>query len=81
MKLGSIYVYDPGTKEQSKEWRQSGSPHPKKFKPNKSSSKVLASILWDKEGILLVDYLEKGAIITAKYSVALLNKLKQQLIS
>jgi transposase len=41
----------------------------------------LASVFWDKDVILLVDYLEKGATITAKYYVALLEKLKQQLVS
>jgi histone-lysine N-methyltransferase SETMAR len=33
------------------------------------------------DGILLVDYLEKVATITAKYYVAFLDKLKQQLVS
>jgi histone-lysine N-methyltransferase SETMAR len=42
---------------------------------------VLASVFWDKDGILLVDYLEKGATITAKYYIALLDSLKQQSIS
>jgi histone-lysine N-methyltransferase SETMAR len=51
MKLGSIC--DPETKEQSKEWRQSGSSRPKNIKTQKSSSKVLASVSWDKDGILL----------------------------
>jgi hypothetical protein len=55
-----IHIYDPGIKEQSKEWRHSGSLCPKKFKTQKSSSKVLVSVFWDKDGILLVDYLEKG---------------------
>jgi hypothetical protein len=58
-----------------------GPPHPKKFKTQESSSKVLVSIFWDKDGILLADYLEKDAAIMAKYYVALLDKLKQQLIS
>jgi histone-lysine N-methyltransferase SETMAR len=35
------------------------------------------SVFWDKDGILLVDYLEKRA----KYYVALLDKLKEQLVS
>jgi hypothetical protein len=74
-------IYDPETKEQSKEWRHSGSPRPKKFKTQKSSSKVLASVFWDKDRILLVDYLEKSATIMAEYYVALLDKLKQQLVS
>jgi histone-lysine N-methyltransferase SETMAR len=42
---------------------------------------VLVSVFWDKDGILLVDYLEEGTTITAEYCVALLNKLKQQPIS
>jgi hypothetical protein len=42
---------------------------------------VLASVFWDKDEILLLDYLEKGAKITAKYYIALLDKPKQQLVS
>jgi hypothetical protein len=76
-----IHIYYSETKEQSKELRHSGFPHPKKFKAQNSSSKVLASVFWDKDGIFLVDYLEKGENITAKYYVALLDKLKQQLVS
>jgi hypothetical protein len=41
----------------------------------------LASVFCDQDGILLVDYLEKFATITTKYYVALLDKLKQQLVS
>jgi hypothetical protein len=41
----------------------------------------LASVFWYKDGILLVDYLEKGATIMAKYYVPLLEKMKQELVS
>jgi ssDNA-binding replication factor A large subunit len=41
--------------------------------------KVLASVFWDKDGILLVDYPEKGATIMAKYYYY--NKMKQRLVS
>jgi hypothetical protein len=71
----------PETKEQSKGWRYNGSPHPKKFKTPKSSSEVLAPVFWDIDGILRVDYLERGATIMAKYYIALLDKMKQQLVS
>jgi len=40
-----LYHYDPETKQQSMEWRLSGSPRPKKFRVQKSAGKVLASIL------------------------------------
>jgi hypothetical protein len=53
----------------------------KEVKAQKSSSKLLASIFREKDTILLVDYLEKVVTITGKYNVALLDKLKQQLVS
>jgi hypothetical protein len=43
------------------------------------TSKVLVHIFRDKDGLLLVDYLEKDPTITAKYYLTLVNKLKQQL--
>jgi len=59
-----LYHYDSETKQQSVEWRHSGSPRPKKFRVQKSAGKVLASfIFWgrgDQDGILLIDYLPKG---------------------
>jgi histone-lysine N-methyltransferase SETMAR len=76
-----IHIHYPETKERFKEWRHSGAPHPKKFKTQESSSKVLTSVLCDKDTILLVDYLEKCATIMTKYYVACLDKRKQQLVS
>jgi hypothetical protein len=52
-----------------------------KFKIHKSSSKVLAFFCWDRDEILLIVCRENSANITAKYYVALLDKLKQQLVS
>jgi hypothetical protein len=46
-----IRMYDPEIKEQS--------PHSRKFKTQKSLSKVLASVFWDKHVMLHVDYLER----------------------
>jgi len=61
-----LYHYDLETKQQSMEWRHSGSPHPKKFRVQKSAVKGLASIFWDQDGILLIDYLPKGQTINAE---------------
>lgn len=71
-----LYHYDPETKQQSMEWRHSGSPRPKKFRVQKSAGKVLASIFWDQDGILLIDYLPKGQTINAEYYSSLLVQLK-----
>jgi len=58
------------------EWQHSGSPRPTKFRVQKSSGKVLASIFWDQDGILLIDYLPKGQSINAEYYSSLLVQLK-----
>lgn len=39
----------------------------------------MATVFWDKEGVLLVDYLQKGSTINAKYDCALLTKLRQNI--
>jgi len=70
--------YDPETKQHSMEWRHSGSPRPKKFRVQKSAGKVLASIFWNQDGILLTDYLPKSQTINAEYYISLLVQLKEQ---
>ena len=72
----SLYHYDPETKQQSMKWRHSGSPGPQNFRVQKSAGNVLASIFWDQDGILLIDYLPKGQTITAEYYLSLLVQLK-----
>jgi len=71
-----LYHYDPETKQQSMEWRHSGSPRPKKFRVQKSPGKVLASIFCDPDGIFLIDYLQKDQTINAEYYLSLLVQLK-----
>jgi len=58
------------------EWRHSGSPRPKKSEVKKSAGKVLASIFWEQDGILLIDYLLTGQTINAEYYWSLLVQLE-----
>jgi len=71
-----LYHYDPETKEQSVEWRHIGSPRSKKFRVQKSAGKFLASIFWDQDSILLINYLPKGQTINVEYYSSLLVQLK-----
>jgi len=57
-------------------WRNSGSPRPKYFRVQKSAGKVLASIFWDQDSILIIDYFPKGQTINAEYYSSLLVQLK-----
>jgi len=45
----------------------------------KSAGKFLASIIWDQDGIFLIDYLPKGQTISAKYYSSLLVQLNDVL--
>jgi hypothetical protein len=71
-----LYPYDPETKQQSMEWRRSGSPSPQKFRVQKSTGKFLALFFWDQDNILLIDYLPKGQTINAECYSSLLMQLK-----
>jgi len=71
-----LHHYGPETKQQSMGWQHSSSPCPKKFQVQKSSGKVLTSMFWDQDGILLIDYLPKGQTINAEYYSYLLVQLK-----
>jgi len=42
----------------------------------KSAGKFLASIFWDQDGVLLIDYLPNGHTINAEYYSSLLVQLK-----
>jgi len=68
-----LYYYDPETKQQSMEWRRSGSPRPIKIRLQKSAGKFIALIFFlDKDGILLIDCLPKGQTINAECYTSLL---------
>jgi len=71
-----LYHYDPKTKQQSMEWRHSVSPHPKNFRVQNSAGKVFASIFWDQDVILPIDYLSKGQTNNAEYYSFLPVELK-----
>ncbi|UYV68372.1 hypothetical protein LAZ67_5004121 [Cordylochernes scorpioides] len=47
--------------------KHSGSPPPKKAKTVPSAGKVMVSVFWDSEGVLLLNFLNKGQTITGNY--------------
>ena len=55
------------------EWRYSGSSSPQIFRVQKSTGNLLASIFWEQDSILLIDYLPKGQTINAAETAASRN--------
>jgi histone-lysine N-methyltransferase SETMAR len=74
-----IHHYTPKSKQQSKQWTEAGCSVPKKTRSVPSAGKVMASVFWDTEGILFIDYLEKGKTITGKYYSNLLTRLDEKI--
>ena len=60
-----VYQYDPETKQQSKQWLSCGSSGPIKFKSERSVKKVMVTVFWDSEGVVLVDFLEGKKLLQA----------------
>lgn len=75
-----IYQYDPESKIQSKQWLPKGSSGPIKFKAERSMKKVMATIFWDSEGVILVDFLENQRTVTGRYYEKVLRKLHAALV-
>ena len=74
-----VHHFQPETKQQSKQWKHLGFLHSKEAKTVMSTGQVMVSIFWDAEGVLLVDYLDKGHTFTEAYYVDLLRQLREEI--
>ena len=59
-----VHHFDSKPKKKSMQWKHPGSSTPKK-KVNRVSSagKVMASIFWDNQGVIIADYFKEGRTI------------------
>ena len=71
--------YTPESKQQTKQWTEAGCSAPKMTRSVPSAGNVMPSVFWDAEGILFIDYLEKGKTITGEYYSNLLTRLDGKL--
>jgi hypothetical protein len=68
-----IHHFEPGTKRQSMEWHHTTS-RKKKFKAISSASKIMVTVFWDCEGVILIDVLLRGQMINSDDYVETLKK-------
>jgi len=73
-----LYHYDPETKQQSMQWRHSGSscPAPKNSEYINPLEKFSPLFFWDQDGIQQIGSLSKCQAINAEYYLSLLVQLK-----
>lgn len=75
-----LHHWDPESKQESMQWKHKSSPPPKKFPTQPSAGKIMATIFWDQEGILLIDYLEHKKTITGEYYAGVLKTLREAIV-
>jgi len=73
-------MFNPETKWQSAQWKHTDSPPPKKFCIATSAEKMMVSMFWDSEGVVLTHCVPKGTTVTGKtYEDVLRTKILQAL--
>ena len=68
-----VHYYEPENKAQSRQSVGPGFPRPKKFKTQPSAGKVMATVFWDAQGVIMLDFLAKKSTITGAYYANLLD--------
>lgn len=62
-----LFMYDPETKEQSKQWKTPSSPPPKKARVTKSAGKQMYIFFADIQGMILQHAVPTGMTVNARY--------------
>jgi len=60
------------------EWHHPQSPRKKKFKKTPSAGKVMITVFWDADGMILVDVMARGETINSDAYINTCQKLKQR---
>ena len=74
-----VHHFKPESKRASMEWCHPTSPHSKKFKSQQSAGKVMVTVFWGSVGVILVDFMSKGATINSDVYINTLKKLKARI--
>lgn len=74
-----IHYFTPESNRQSADWTKRDKPDLKRPKTQQSVDKVMASVFWDANGILFINYVKMGRTINSDYYIALLERLKEEI--
>jgi len=71
-----VHHFDPETKVQCKQWKHQESPLPKEAPVQLCAGKVMLTVFWDQDGVVLTEFLAKGTKINGACYASLLGKLQ-----
>ncbi|CAF1509024.1 unnamed protein product [Adineta ricciae] len=75
-----VYHYDPLTQLEAKVWKRSGEQTPTRERRQRSTAKRMLTVFWDKDGVLLTDYLPRGATMNGQYYASIIEQLHSVLL-
>ena len=67
---------DPSSQQEAKIWKKSSEKTPTRPQLTRSVAKIIMTIFWDREGVLLVDFLPCGSTINDPYYASLYHRLR-----
>jgi histone-lysine N-methyltransferase SETMAR len=71
-----VYHYDPLTQMEAKVWKKPGEQTPTRPRRQRSGGKLMMIIVWDKDGVLLIDFLPHGTTINDLYYASIIERLR-----
>ena len=72
-----FHYYEPETKFQSCQWKRKHEGVPIKIKSAPSAGKRMATVFWDRKGILSIDWLPEKTTINSDYYISELEELRE----
>jgi histone-lysine N-methyltransferase SETMAR len=75
-----VYHYDPLSQMEAKVWKRSDEPTPTRSRRQRSTRKLMMIIFWDKDGVLLIDYLPHGTTINGLYYASIIDRLRSDIL-
>ncbi len=75
-----VYYYDPLSQQEAKVWKRSDEETPTRLRQARSVGKIMMVIFWDKDGVLLTEYLQRGTTINGPYYASIIERLRSVIL-
>ena len=70
-----IHHYDPLSQLEAKVWKRLGEQTPTRLHQERSAGKIMVIIFWNKDGVLLTEYLPRGTTINGPCYASIIERL------
>ena len=75
-----LYYYQPLSQEEAKIWKKAGEETTTRLRRTGPAEKIIMVIFWDQYGILLIEYLSRGTMISGLSYASIIERLRCSVI-